>query len=413
MQNLKRPLTILVVGVILVILTTLFFKKYGPRSLPPNIVLISIDALRGDHFSAEYMPRTYAWATENCAVFPNTYSNSTWTSPSHVTMLSGLLQSQHKVEFMDNRVPPDLFLVHEKLREAGYGTYAFVGGGYISRALGFDKGFDQFVEHWMFFDPGKSRRNFGELRDDSWQPVTDAEKAIASIAGPHPVFMFVHTYLVHEYFLYNFDGETHPELTRNELNNRFIFSESPQTKRKCYGLAVRDMDVRLHGFVQALLNSPLSRNLAIIITSDHGEGLGDQHGEYFSFAHAHAPYSDQIHVPLAVYGMPKGTNQNLVAIKDIPGIIRGLAGLDDGNLFPSNDFIISENIQYNRALPAESRTLAITFPDKRILLTKDGKLSLYVDNKDTVDTLASSIGESQVEISGKLKQDLRALGYLD
>ena len=94
-------------------------------------------------------------------------------------------------------------------------------------------------------------------------------------------------------------------------------------------------------------------------------------------------------------------------------MIRGLAGLENGNLFPANEFVISENIQFNRALPPEPRALAITFPDRRLLLTEDGKLSLYTDKKDTIDTLSSDIGESQVEISGKLKDDLRALGYLD
>ena len=409
----KRPLILLIGGIILIALVMLYFHKYGPKPRPPHIVLISIDALRGDYFSPEYMPKTYAWAKENCALFPNTYSNSTWTSPSHVTMLSGLLQSQHKVEFLDNRVPPDFPLVQETLKKRGYITLAFVGGGYISRTLGFDRGFDQFVEHWMFFDPTKSKRNFRELRDDCWQPVLDTEKVLSADIGPHPLFMFVHTYLVHEYFLYNFDGETYPAVSRNEVNNKFVFSESPETKQKCYGLAVKDMDTRLYAFLQALLNSRLSSNLAIIITSDHGEGLGDQHGEYLSFAHAHAPYSDQIHIPLAVYGMPKGTYENLVCTRDIPGIIRGLAGLENGNLFPKNEFVISENIQFDRTLPPERRALAITFPDRKVLLNEKGKLSLYVDETDTVDALSSSIGASQVEITGKLKDDLRALGYLD
>jgi hypothetical protein len=132
-----------------------------------------------------------------------------------------------------------------------------------------------------------------------------------------------------------------------------------------------------------------------------------------SFAHAHAPYSDQIYVPLAVYGIPKGTYDNLVATKDIPAIIEGLAGLEGGSLYPSNDFVISENVQFNRALPSEPRAVAVTFPDRKILLTEESRLFLYTDKRDTVDALSSDVGEIQVELSGKLKDDLRALGYLD
>jgi hypothetical protein len=92
-HKLKRPVVLLVVGVALIVLTYVLTRMFGPASLAPNIVLISIDTLRADYFSPEHMPKMYAWAQENCAVFPNAYSNSTWTSPSHVTMLSGLLQS--------------------------------------------------------------------------------------------------------------------------------------------------------------------------------------------------------------------------------------------------------------------------------------------------------------------------------
>jgi hypothetical protein len=79
--------------------------------------------------------------------------------------------------------------------------------------------------------------------------------------------------------------------------------------------------------------------------------LGDQHGDYYSFAHAHAPYSDQIHVPLAVYGIKKGQYDNLVSIKDIPALIRVLAGLTDEAGIPQYEFILSEYIRYNSSLP--------------------------------------------------------------
>ena len=413
MARLKRPIRILALGVVLIALTALFFRIYRPGPARPSIVLISIDALRADYFTPEFMPKTHAWAKKNCAIFTNAYSNSTWTSPSHVTMLSGLLQSQHKVEYSDSVIAPDVRMVQQDLKEAGYNTFAFTGGGYLSKDFGFDRGFDGFADYWMFFKPDKGRHSFRELRDNCWRPVSRAEKMVSDLKGSHRLFFFIHTYFVHEYFLFNFGEEEYPSADRNVLHNSFVMSESAQTKRECYGKAVREMDGRLFMFIQALLHSALSPNLAIIITSDHGEGLGDRHGDYASFHHAHTPYSDQIHIPLIVLGIPKGEYDGLVGTKDIPYIIRSLVGIEKGSAIPSNDFIISEYVQYDRALPPEPRTLAITFPDKRILLNKEGKLFVFTDKADTVNVLSSDIKAMQGQLSDTVKDNLRALGYLN
>jgi membrane-anchored protein YejM (alkaline phosphatase superfamily) len=412
MKQQKRAGIILGVGIIAIILTAAYFKVTQPAPRPPNIVLISIDTLRGDYFSPERMPQTYSWAKENCAIFTNAYSNSTWTSPSHATMLSGFLQSQHKMEYSDSILAPEVPMIQEELQRAGYETLAYTGGVYVSKECGFDRGFDLFKEYSLFFDPEKKKQTFGELRDNCWLPFTNAQQLVTSAKSSKPVFLFVHSYLVHEYLLFQESRDAYPDVDRNELNTRFIFEESAEVKRRCYKAAVQEADKRLHEFIMALLHSPLAPNLAIILTSDHGEGLGDQHGDYRSFAHAHAPYSDQIHIPLAIYGVRKGQYDNLVAIKDIPRIIRELAGLEEGEEIPKNDFVLSEYIQYNSSLPPEPRTLAVTFPHKRILLTKDGKLSLFTDKGDTVNVFESGFTQMKIDFSAEMKENLKALGYL-
>jgi hypothetical protein len=120
-------------------------SKYLMNSGRPDIVLVSIDTLRADHFSPEYMPKTYEWAEENCQIFENAYSHSTWTLPSHVTMLSGELPQKHRVEREDSRIPDMLRLVQERIRNLGYYTIAFTDGGFVSREFGFDKGFYEYL----------------------------------------------------------------------------------------------------------------------------------------------------------------------------------------------------------------------------------------------------------------------------
>ncbi len=410
MKNKKRIIMLLLFGVAAIGFTVVFFKIVKPSSPPPNIVLISLDTLRADYFSPEHMPKTYEWARKNCAVFSNAYSNSTWTSPSHATMFSGLLQSQHKLEYSDSILSPEVPMIQEELRKAGYETLAFVGGGYVSKVFGLDRGFDLFQESSFLFTGNK--RTFGALRDQIWEPVAKAEKLVTSAKSSKPVFLFVHTYMVHEYFLYKSAADTYPSVDRNELNTRFIMDEPAEVKRQCYGAAVRETDSRLYNFIHALLSSPLAPNLAIIITSDHGEGLGDKHGDYYSFAHAHAPYSDQIHIPLAIYGMPRGRYDSLICTKDIPTLIRELAGLEKAKQIPRNEFIISENIQYDRSQPLEPRTLAVTFLERRILLDKHGNLFLFADKNDTINLLSSTVAGLHGDLPEDVKQNLRALGYL-
>jgi membrane-anchored protein YejM (alkaline phosphatase superfamily) len=316
------------------------------------------------------------------------------------------------VEYNDSTIPADVGMIQEDLREAGYTTLAFTGGAYVSEEFGFDRGFDSFSDWWMFFDPEKKKRTFGELRDNCWTPVLKAEEAFSTAPNAKPLFMFVHTYFIHEYFLFGFDADDSPTVPRDELNTAFTMEAPPEIKQKSYNLAAKDLDERLYLFVQNLAKMRKARNLAIVITSDHGEGLGDRHSDYFSFAHAHSPYSDQIHVPLAIYGIKKGTYDNLISLRDVPGIIRTLAGLEGGTLIPSNEFVISEYVQYNRQQPPKPRTVAVTFRDKRVLLTDRGTLHLYLDKADTVDALSSDIEEQQTELSASAKESLRALGYL-
>ena len=112
----------------------------------PNIVLISVDTWRGDYFTAEHMPLSYEWARDTSMIFTNAHANSTWTKPSHVTMMTGKIPSEHRVESDYGKIPSDLLLVQERLQEAGYKTAAFTGGGAIKKEFGFSRGFDEFRE---------------------------------------------------------------------------------------------------------------------------------------------------------------------------------------------------------------------------------------------------------------------------
>ena len=371
---------------------------------PPNIILISIDTWRNDYFTPKHMPTLYDFADENCMVYTNAHANSTWTKPSHLTMLTGLLQSEHGVEYDDSAIPATLTMVQHKLKDAGYTTAAFVGGAFVSREWGFARGFDKFWQPPSSpkNKPRRKGRTFGQKYRGKMAPFDKAERYISTDPG-QPLFLFVHSYQVHEYWNLYFpedriinevakelrQDERFAELERPTLG-KFMNDATPDEMRRPYAKAVLDCDKRLSQFLSALKQSPIFSNAKIIITSDHGEGLGDIHEEHISKLHAQSPYSEQTHVPLIVYGEGIGKIDRLVGVDDIAGTILKFAGIEKEpkkSLSRKRDFIVSEYVPLNEK--TSSRAVAVISDNEKFLLAEDGNLRLFQDAQDRKDLIVS------------------------
>ena len=89
----------------------------------PDIVLVSIDSLRPDHLSAYGHDRPTSPALDALAArglrFTDARSASPWTLPAHLTMLTGLWPTEHQVVEDLLKLPTDVPMVQERLREAG------------------------------------------------------------------------------------------------------------------------------------------------------------------------------------------------------------------------------------------------------------------------------------------------------
>lgn len=108
---------------------------------PPNILLISIDALRADHLSCYGYDRHTSPVLDGLAAqgtrFSKAFVNTHGTPPSHTTLLSSLYQESHRVgietDLLTGRgVPVAVAMVQEIFAEAGWHTIAVTGGGYMS-----------------------------------------------------------------------------------------------------------------------------------------------------------------------------------------------------------------------------------------------------------------------------------------
>ena len=272
----------------------------------PKIILISLDTLRADHlgcygYDRETSPNLDTLAQESI-LFTHTYAQSSWTLPSHVSMLFSLNSASHQVYYPDQKIDSSLPSIANFLKREGYLTYAMTSGGYVSSIFGFAKGFD-----WYDEPLDKSKDPLGQY---------EAERLYAHTSEwlrnnkDKPFFLFLHTYQTHgpyycpspwnERFL-----EEKAEWTRMDLTQFFEsrgdnYTFSPEEIANVVSLYDGEIrytdDMLIKPLVSLLKDLNIYDNTLIIITSDHGEEFHDHEG----WLHGRNLYEESIRVPLII-----------------------------------------------------------------------------------------------------------------
>ncbi len=309
----------------------------------PNIILILVDALRADHlgcygYDRETSPHLDRLARE-AVLFEDANAQATWTLPSVQSMLTSSYRFVRGIRPRRGSAAPGAGAVslssvqpvtmpvslQGELRRAGYTALAVVGGGFLDPALGFDAGFDAY---W-------SPQHAPMLPDQ----LATAIRRLAAIPS-RPFFLFLHTYEVHNYFqgwahsLERFDSGylgplTDPRrLGEAALNGRpeELSPADLQYIHDLYDGEIRHLDRYLHLFLEWLSSQPWGENTIVVVTSDHGEALGD-HG---AMSHGGVPYRGVMRVPLLIR-LPRGGRAGLrvaepVALADLMPTLLELAG---------------------------------------------------------------------------------------
>ncbi len=268
-----------------------------PEALPsqPNIVLLTIDALRADHVSVYGYGRPTTPALAELAadgdsvVFDSAWAHAPSTRYSVPAILSGRYPSTIAWGSPQVHWPPQVLpqtrLVSEMLSERGYHTTALLSYHYFEPAWGLSRGFADYDTHLMVLhsmggDPaatsGSSARELTDLA---------LAKLPAMQAGGRPFFLWVHYYDPH------FRYEPHP-LSPGETP--FGDAEPDQ-----YDEEIRYTDRHIGRLLDALRQSPSWGKTTVMVTADHGEGFGE-HGIPADRRHGYHLYGNQTRVPLIV-----------------------------------------------------------------------------------------------------------------
>lgn len=238
-----------------------------------NVLLVTIDTLRADALSAyggkAATPNLDRLAARG-ARFDFAHAHAVVTLASHASILSGRYPYDHGIR--DNtgyRFPATMPTAAALLKTQGFATGAFIGGFPLDHRFGLNVGFDTYDDN---LSPALTSTN-GERERRADAVVGSALTWIGAQQGKW--FSWVHTYDPHVTY------SAPPEFAAKHPNEPY-FAEVEWT------------DFALGRLFDQL--STLPRRTLVIVTADHGEGLGD-HGET---THSLFAYESTLRVPLIV-----------------------------------------------------------------------------------------------------------------
>jgi arylsulfatase A-like enzyme len=431
------------------------------RSAPkrPDIILITIDALRADHLSAYGYPRLTSPGldhfAEHALVFTNAIAQAPYTKASIASLMTGLYPSSHKAvtasvpfdETMTGRLtktppttdtlPASVTTLAEALRSSGYRTIGLTSNPFLIAPFGFGQGFDEF----QFF-PGS---DFADART-----VVDAALAAVKHRGQAPIFAWLHLIEPHSPYeaprwargFFALRGPARPVPAGVPIPPGLL-PGSPRDLRLYelgYDEDIAAADVGVDVFLREYARLRDVDNAVVAVTSDHGEQFLDHGG----WEHSDTLYDELIRVPLLIQ-----------APHVAPAVIRAQVELID--LYPTLLTFADAEVPADnsgRALPLVSRSedeeepafseiagaqYAVRLNGWKLIVWSEGRQGLYdlrndpreqhnlgleqparlsqlraVLDRHIADSLArgSAIGPERAPIDPQVLERLRALGYV-
>ena len=308
----------------------------------PNVILVSVDTLRADALGVYGAPidtPTLDALAQRGALFERAYAPAALTAPSHATLLTGRDPLQHGIIGNGTPLDPELELVSEVFRDAGYASAAFVSSFVLDERFGWGQGFDVFdgefseEEATLPKELGTPSQFFLDHDFGGFDRRADAsvDAAIEWIEdAPEPWFLFVHLFDPHDPYVpppgyekrvrgadFDLEGRTAPDARKPGRMERLV---------RRYHAEVVFTDEQL-GRLLSAADATSSRRRITAITADHGEGLGQHDWLY----HAKNLYDEALHVPLIVVDSAATSTghriETPVLLADVAPTLLELAGL--------------------------------------------------------------------------------------
>jgi len=246
---------------------------------PPNVLVITIDTLRADHlgcygYKDAHTPNIDALAGDGVR-FERAYTPVPITLPSHTVIFTGTYPTASGIhDFSANRLGAQSNTMASLLKDKGYATGAVVASAVLDSRFGLNRGFDFYYDHFDFNRLEES--NLDEMERPA-NVVTDVALDWLGQNADKRFLFWMHLYDPH--FPYNPPAPYDAQFRANPYDGEIAFVDSQVAR-----------------VVQFLKAKGLYDKTIIILSGDHGEGLGE-HGEK---THGFFIYNSTLHIPLIV-----------------------------------------------------------------------------------------------------------------
>ena len=299
----------------------------------PNVLIILIDTARAQNFSCygyerATTPHIDAIAAEGVR-YDQAIAPGCWSLPSQIALLTGLFPSKHGAHELHLSHPHVYPMLPEILKSAGYNTLGVSPNSWMSDEFGTTHGFDRYLKLWQFWPTlpataaARSRRfvrwahQVNRLYTRHVFPKRNRARHISQqvceliAAALEPFFMYaiywdMHLpYTPHGSHAIRWLARGVGADNANQVNRDFLAyltgltpmsTADFDTLLACYDGALASIDDEIGALVAMLRQRGLLDRTLLIITSDHGENIGD-HG---LMSHAYSLHDTLIRVPLIV-----------------------------------------------------------------------------------------------------------------
>jgi arylsulfatase A-like enzyme len=301
----------------------------GGGGTRPNVIVIVMDTLRADRlgcygYERPTSPAIDAFAAE-ATHYRRAFATAPWTVPTHGSLFTGKLPFEHGAHTRKHDdggvgvlpLPESHLTLAEVFRDQGYATGAFVtNDGYLSEHWQFDQGFETYHVERVYADV-INRRVVSWLESH----------------GADPFFLYVNYIDTHR--VYNArprDDFLDPPAVfdqgqlLDQLYRAVMPADGPvpaALARKVndqYDTAVRNLDEQIGLLFGYLKEEGLWDDTVIVLTTDHGEYLGEHH----LVEHSKDVYEEAVRAALMVKrpGQRAGSRvEEPVSLADVPALV--------------------------------------------------------------------------------------------
>jgi arylsulfatase A-like enzyme len=321
---------------------------------PPNVLLIVMDTVRCESLSLHGYNRdtspNLVRLAQRGVRFEQARTPAPWTLPAHASMFTG--RWPHELNVGEDR---PLDSTHPTLAEffvgRGYVTAGFIANTYFCNSwYGLGRGFDHYED---FYDDettvtlaetfrcsalGRRLLSFAGMVSGGSRPRKDAARInhdflswVSEQEREHrPFFAFLNYFDAHtpylppdgidRHFGLRPEGPADLEILRlwNERPKQNVTQREATLVHDAYDDCIAYLDDQLGRLFDELERRGMLKNTLVIVTSDHGEQLGE-HG---FFGHGKSLYAQEVRVPLLI--IPPGGMSAGMSVRD-PVSLRDLA----------------------------------------------------------------------------------------